>query len=152
MVVSIKEKLLKIKSLGSLLHEKEHYALAVLLVLVSAGGFASGRLSLPSGTSPQGATALHPTMRALPGHASSTEQGTTATSAPDSTPQIAPTQASSAKVAAKGVYVGSRKGNKYHLPSCAGAQHISAANKVWFASKEEAASKGYTPASNCKGI
>lgn len=49
-------------------------------------------------------------------------------------------------------YVGSRNGSKYHLPWCAGAQRILEANKIWFASKEEAEAKGYTPAANCEGI
>ena len=153
MVVSIKEKLLKIKSLGSLLHDKEHYALAVLLVLVSGGGFASGRFSLPSSTEQQGAIALHPTMRALPGSASSTKEGTPAPVAEQATTSQKVEAASAVtKTETNGAYVASRKGTKYHLPTCPGAKHISVANKVWFASKEEAAQKGYTPASNCKGI
>ena len=49
-------------------------------------------------------------------------------------------------------FVASRKGTKYHLPSCAGAQHISSANKIWFATKKEAEQSGYTKASNCKGL
>lgn len=51
-----------------------------------------------------------------------------------------------------GTYVGSRNGSKYHLPWCSGAQRIKEDNKVWFATKEEAARFGYTPAKNCKGI
>lgn len=49
-------------------------------------------------------------------------------------------------------YVASKNGTVYHLPWCAGAQRIKDANKVWFASKEEAEAAGYRPASNCKGI
>lgn len=49
-------------------------------------------------------------------------------------------------------YVGSKNGTKYHLPWCSGAAHIAEANKVWFASKEEASRAGYTPAANCKGM
>jgi hypothetical protein len=52
----------------------------------------------------------------------------------------------------KGTYVGSRKGTKYHLPWCSGAKAISEENKIWFSSKEEAQSQGYSPAANCKGI
>lgn len=52
----------------------------------------------------------------------------------------------------KGLYVGSKSGSKYHLPNCPGALRISAANKVFFASKEEALAKGYSPAANCKGL
>lgn len=52
----------------------------------------------------------------------------------------------------KGQYVASKNSNKYHLPSCSGAKRISEANKIWFASKQEAESRGYTPAGNCPGI
>lgn len=48
--------------------------------------------------------------------------------------------------------VGSRTGSKYHYPWCSGAQRISPANLVTFASIEEARAAGYTPASNCKGL
>lgn len=51
-----------------------------------------------------------------------------------------------------GMYVGSRSGTMYHLPWCSGAKRIREENKIWFESREEAANKGYRPASNCKGI
>ncbi|MEX0931361.1 MAG: hypothetical protein WDZ88_01280 [Candidatus Paceibacterota bacterium] len=51
-----------------------------------------------------------------------------------------------------GEYVGSKNGSKYHLPWCPGAGQINDENKVWFSSKEDAESRGYTPALNCKGI
>jgi len=51
-----------------------------------------------------------------------------------------------------GQYVASRSGSKYHLPWCSGAKNISEANKIWFASKEEAEAKGYTAAANCPGL
>lgn len=53
---------------------------------------------------------------------------------------------------AVGVYVASKSGTKYHLPTCAGAKQIKEENKIYFNTKEEAESAGYTPASNCKGI
>ena len=49
-------------------------------------------------------------------------------------------------------YVASKTGAKYHLPWCAGAQAIKEENKLYFQTKEEAESAGYTPAGNCKGI
>lgn len=52
----------------------------------------------------------------------------------------------------EGKFVGSVNSDKYHLPYCSGAQRIKEANKVWFASKEDAASQGYAPAGNCPGI
>lgn len=51
-----------------------------------------------------------------------------------------------------GQVVASKNGTKYYLPSCAGANRISTANKVWFASAAAAAAAGYTPAANCKGL
>lgn len=51
-----------------------------------------------------------------------------------------------------GVYVASRSGTKYYLPSCGGAGRIKEENKVWFQTVEEAVSAGYTPASNCSGL
>ncbi len=151
MVVSIKEKLLKIKSLIAPILEKESYFIVALLVLVSGGAFAAGRMTPSTPTSSKGALALHPTMRTLPSGASSTPQGDTATS---STSEAKPTPAAASvgTAEAKGLYVGSRKGTKYHLPTCPGAKHISDTNKVWFTSKQDATSKGYMPASNCKGM
>jgi hypothetical protein len=51
-----------------------------------------------------------------------------------------------------GEVVGSKNGTKYHYPWCPGASQIAEKNKVTFASIEEARSKGYTPAANCKGL
>ena len=49
-------------------------------------------------------------------------------------------------------YVGSVNSDKYHLPWCSGAKRINEANKITFASKEEARVAGYVPAGNCPGI
>lgn len=51
-----------------------------------------------------------------------------------------------------GLYVASRNGSRYHLPSCSGAQRILEENKVWFSSRAEAESAGYSPAQNCPGL
>jgi hypothetical protein len=48
--------------------------------------------------------------------------------------------------------IGSKSGTKYHLPTCPGAKQISEKNKITFSSIEEARAKGYTPATNCKGL
>lgn len=50
------------------------------------------------------------------------------------------------------MYVASKNGTKYFLPWCGSAKLIKEENKVWFTSKEEAESRGYSPAGNCKGI
>ena len=54
--------------------------------------------------------------------------------------------------AAEGKIVASKNGTKYYLPSCASADRISEANKIWFVSAAAAAAAGYTPAANCKGL
>ncbi|MFA6095204.1 MAG: hypothetical protein WC757_04995 [Candidatus Paceibacterota bacterium] len=51
-----------------------------------------------------------------------------------------------------GQVVASKSGTKYHFPWCSGAKTISDANKITFASIEEARTKGYLPAANCKGL
>jgi len=50
------------------------------------------------------------------------------------------------------MYVGSKNGTAYYLPWCGGVKLINEENKIWFASKEDAETKGYKPAGNCKGI
>ena len=54
--------------------------------------------------------------------------------------------------AAPGAFVASRNGTKYYLPTCSGANRISEANKVWFATAAAAVAAGYAPAANCKGL
>lgn len=51
-----------------------------------------------------------------------------------------------------GAYLASKNGTTFHLPWCSGAKKIKEANRVWFASKEDAIAHGYKPAANCKGI
>ncbi len=53
---------------------------------------------------------------------------------------------------AEGRFVASKSGTKYYLPTCAGAERISDANKVWFISESAASAAGYTPAANCKDM
>ncbi len=50
------------------------------------------------------------------------------------------------------MYVASKNGSKYHFPWCSGAKRIKEANKIWFATIDEARKAGYTPAGNCKGL
>jgi hypothetical protein len=77
---------------------------------------------------------------------------------PTSTPATSFSTASSSlgavttAVPIRRVYVASRTGSSYYLPSCAGANRILEKNKVWFETKAEAEKAGYKPAANCKGI
>ena len=52
----------------------------------------------------------------------------------------------------EGAFVASKNSTKYHLPDCTSAARIAEHNKIWFVSKEEAESLGYTPAANCPGL
>lgn len=49
-----------------------------------------------------------------------------------------------------GEFVGSKKSNKYHYPSCRWAQKIKPENLVKFTSPEEATKAGYIPCKVCK--
>jgi hypothetical protein len=51
-----------------------------------------------------------------------------------------------------GQFVASKNGTKYYLSSCAGANKISDANKIYFVSASAAEAAGYSPAANCKGL
>lgn len=46
-------------------------------------------------------------------------------------------------------YIGNKNTKKYHVPTCRFANEISEQNKVFFESKDEAISKGYSPCKNC---
>jgi hypothetical protein len=70
----------------------------------------------------------------------------------DSSPESSAIVSTSTTTSASGQFVASKNGTKYYLPSCVGANQISNANKIWFASASAAKTAGYTPAANCKGI
>jgi|SRR3989344_1912346 len=46
--------------------------------------------------------------------------------------------------------IASKNSTVYHFSWCSGAQRIKAENKIVFASEQEAQSRGYSLASNCK--
>lgn len=48
--------------------------------------------------------------------------------------------------------VGSKDGKKYYYMWCSGVSRITEGNRVYFASKEDALARGYTPSSTCKGL
>lgn len=50
------------------------------------------------------------------------------------------------------VYVASKNGTKYYLPTCSGARRIKEENQVWFGTVEAAAAAGYSAAANCPGL
>lgn len=109
--------------------------LSAIIVMVGFGSFAIGRLS-----------ALHELSEPLV----ITHENAPATVARsiDSGRQ----QVEAARQPTEGGVVASKTGSKYHFPWCAGSQRIKEANKLWFATVEEARTAGYTPAENCKGL
>jgi hypothetical protein len=143
----------KSKSLaGRMLRSRELFPVAVITI-VGITSFGLGRLSVQNQipvsqghlvSSAQSSVSASTTeMQTDSSHSdenNATQQGSSKTniSAGEAT-QTAP---SDATVGEK-KYVASKNGTKYHLPWCSGAAHIKEENKVWFASKEEAAAAGY---------
>jgi hypothetical protein len=143
--MNIQEILQKFKSF----EELSDIRVGVLVLVVAIGSFWLGRETTPAGESkritvhereaspePQNTPLVAPSV----GNAPSTTTGT-----------VAGTTTSTGETK-EGAYVGSKNGDKYHLPWCSGALRIKEENKVWFRTKEEAEASGYSPASNCKGI
>ncbi len=61
-----------------------------------------------------------------------------------------PTKSQSTKESDKSLsYIGNINSKKFHLSSCDGAMNMNEKNKVYFFSKEEAQSNGYTPCKSC---
>ncbi len=56
----------------------------------------------------------------------------------------------SVSLAADYKYVGSKKSDKYHYPTCEWAQKIKPENLVTFASAQEALKGGYVPCKVCR--
>ena len=135
--MSIKEKIAKIKPmLGG---RVETFLTVGIIVLTGLFGFGLGKVS-------QGGDVERTPVRIeeLPifqnmGEVGGSSSGTTVS-------------ASALPVDSVGVVVGSRNSDKYHYPWCSGAKRISDANKVSFASIEDARASGYVPAGNCPGL
>ena len=122
----------KIKSFSGLLDRKDVY-MALLIILTAVSSYILGTLSSIRGAS------VPVTIR--------NAGAIVTTTLPVSQEKTVATPSANA-----GLYVGSKSGTKYHLPTCSGAQRITESNKVWFTSKAEAEKAGYTPALNCPGI
>lgn len=105
-----------------------------LIIAVSISSFVLGRMS----ATPSRGVTEQPAMQ-VSSNARNTAQNQQISTDPQST-------------TTPGSFIASKNGTKYFLPWCAGALQIKDANKVWFASKEEAEKAGYKPAGNCPGI
>jgi hypothetical protein len=120
---------------------------ALLIIMVGIASFGLGRASV--GESERTERQDLPVAvtitdnRALVGDSTSARVAGSATTSGESVSPSAPTGER---------YVGSKNGTKFHLESCPGAAQIKEENKIYFTSKQDAYSKGYTEAANCKGI
>ena len=109
--------------------------LTILVILVASGSFGLGRLSGLETVKKDVGIEFPKGQAAAVGAAFAT-----------TSPQVKIPQKTSGK------YVASKNGTKYHLTTCSSGKSISEKNKIWFDTKEEAETAGYTPAANCKGI
>lgn len=144
-VPNIQEILQKLKSSGDL----PDFRVSLLILLVALGSFWLGKGTADTGESGRITVHAPESLVIVPKPLSETASTTSGSRNTPGTVAGAGTTTGGVK---EGAYVGSKNGDKYHLPWCSGALRIKEENKVWFASKEEAERAGYTPASNCKGI
>ncbi len=112
---------------------KPDVLIVAVIIATGAGAFELGRLSV-----------LQPTL----GDTTHTPAAVVKSVTSTNTPSVSKAQNPKPQVVS-GTYVASKSGSKYYLPSCGGAERIKDENKVWFATKEEAETAGYTPAANC---
>jgi hypothetical protein len=122
------------------------YFLPIIIILVAISAFALGRVTVEN--------ANREPVRVISNNPSYIKEGTES-----KTPVLNPNNSANLNSAtisnsldATEQVVASKSGTKYHYPWCAGAKQISEKNKITFNSIAEARAKGYTPASNCKGL
>lgn len=70
----------------------------------------------------------------------------------DTSPNTASFQLSTGPTTNQGIYVASKSGTRYYLPTCSGVSRIKEENKIWFQTKEQAEARGLLPAANCPGL
>jgi Metal binding domain of Ada len=116
--------------------KNDHIFYGLVIVLVAIASFFLGRLSSgESATSAPNFQLIEPL----------TIKETIETIAPTSTQTGNVIDGSGEAV----LYVASKSGKKYHLPTCPGAKQIKTENKITFNSKAAAEAAGYEPAANC---
>lgn len=145
--MSIKDLREKIKSSGGVIfnglftsENLEKTYISVVILLVGLSSFGLGRLSVS--TAQNSGVVIEKVLQ-------TTENTVSQQAAGVSKSQVATPSKNMQK---SGQYVASKNGSKYYFPWCGGANNISETNKIWFETVEDAKSKGYLPASNCKGL
>ncbi len=111
-----------------------------IILLVGAGSFGLGRLSVLEKSPPR--LIIHP-----PGDAKAQAE-------PAGWAEESPTalEGSSSPIGAPDGpknFVASKNGTRYYPAGCPGAKRIAAANQLWFATAAAAAAAGFTPAAGC---
>lgn len=132
------------------------YYMVALIILVAAISFLLGRIS-KMGESREGVRVMNnppspPARNAVQAGGPYIKEGTEKETPVSVTQSGQAAAVVNSATGEKVEVVGSKNGTKYHLPTCPGAKQISEKNLIKFESIEEARSRGYTPASNCKGI
>ncbi|KKU81505.1 MAG: hypothetical protein UY07_C0016G0004 [Parcubacteria group bacterium GW2011_GWA1_47_8] len=142
--MSIKDFTKKIKGLGRTVRPRpirirelqDDLFLGLIIILVAFGAFGLGRLSKIEGAKTPIYIENAPTVTA----------DTFATASSTAAPSLNVPATSSTQL------MGSKNGKKYYYPWCAGANRIADANRIYFTSKADAESRGYTPSSTCNGL
>ena len=125
---------------------------ALALGLAFTAGWQAGRVTSPY-------YAAHPIIFSEPTNAPADLGALAATPAPTPASEVSESSTSPepSVAGAKDVtgastqrFVGSVNSDKYHDPSCSGANQIKPANQVWFATREEAEAAGYSPSACTK--
>jgi len=112
-------------------------AIVVGFVFVALIAFGAGRLSAPE-------IVRNPIIIDKP-NASSSINLLGSVSQPLNAPAGESVAVPSTNQAAKGLFVASRGGTKYHWPWCSYGEKIKLENQIWFNSEAEAQAAGYSP-------
>lgn len=144
-MTSIQDLVEKIKDLGvryrpNLRIIPDDLFLGLIIILVAFGSFGLGRLSKIEGAK----TPIR--FENKPEITSSTFVSLSSTVAPVVVSQIPQSGDSASQL------VGSKNGTKYYYPWCTGVSKISPENLIYFTSKTEAETRGYTASATCKGL
>ncbi len=113
--------------------------LGVIIVLVAIGAFGLGRISKIEGAKQPIRIINEPAQELEAPVIQAPKSGDLGSGAQSSIPSAES-------------LVASKSGTKYYYSWCSGAQKISAANRIYFSTKEEALARGYTPSTTCKGL
>lgn len=118
----------------------DDFFLGLVIILVSFGAFGLGRLSKIEGAKTPIYVENAPIITADTFAISNSPAASNTPSSPNLT------------ASANNQLMGSKNGKKYYYSWCAGANRITDTNRIYFTSKADAESRGYTPSITCKGL